>query len=93
MEGALFPPLALGARDPGYSLWSPFPADTEYFAPSPKAYMINLRVHDLDGLLDDLRARGVDLLPRFEDTEQGRFAYLLDPEGTLLELWEPAPSA
>jgi catechol 2,3-dioxygenase-like lactoylglutathione lyase family enzyme len=73
-----------------YSVWSPFAADTAYFAPSTKDFMLNLRVDDLDGVLADLRAEGCQVLDRREDLEQGRFGYVLDPEGHLLELWEPA---
>jgi predicted enzyme related to lactoylglutathione lyase len=52
--------------------------------------MLNLRVDDLDAVLATLRSEGVRVLERREDTEQGRFGYCLDPEGNLLELWEPA---
>jgi catechol 2,3-dioxygenase-like lactoylglutathione lyase family enzyme len=73
-----------------YSLWSPFAADTRYFAPSDRDFMLNLRVDDLDGVLADLRAEGCAVLDRREDLEQGRFGYVMDPEGRLIELWEPA---
>ena len=52
--------------------------------------MINLRVDDLEALLAHLRARGDKVLDRREDSEQGKFGYVVDPEGTLLELWQPA---
>ncbi len=85
-----------GAESPGapagYTVWSPFAADTKYFAPSEKPFMINFRVDDLGALLASLRARGCNVLDRSEDTEQGRFGYVLDPDGNLLELWQPAPS-
>ena len=77
---------------PGYTVWSPFAADTKYFAPSEKPFMVNLRVDDLDALLAALRARGANVLDRREDTEQGRFGYVLDPDGNLLELWQPSPA-
>jgi predicted enzyme related to lactoylglutathione lyase len=73
-----------------YSVWAPFAADTAYFAPSTKDFMFNLRVDDLDGVLADLRAEGCRVLDRREDLEQGRFGYVLDPEGHLIALWEPA---
>ncbi len=77
------------ARDGrGQVIWSPFPADTKYFDPSDAAFMINLRVDDLDGLLLRLAAKGVQATGR-EDSEYGRFAWILDPEGRKLELWEP----
>ncbi|AVQ00076.1 glyoxalase [Ahniella affigens] len=74
-----------------YSVWSPFPADTQYFQPSDKPFMVNLRVDDLDGLLAQLREQGVSVLDRREDSENGKFGYVVDPEGVLLELWEPNP--
>jgi catechol 2,3-dioxygenase-like lactoylglutathione lyase family enzyme len=75
----------------GYAVWSPFPADTKYFEPSDRPFMINLRVDDLDGMLEQLRAAGARVLDRREDMEGfGSFGYVLDPEGNLLELWEPS---
>ncbi len=76
------------------SLWNAFAADTDHFRPATKDYMINLRVDDLEAMLARLSAAGVALLDRREEGEFGRFAYLLDPEGTLVELWQPpAPPA
>ena len=71
------------------TVWSPFKASTEYFLPSEKAYMVNLRVDDLDGTLKALRSEGCNVLERYESNEQGKFGYVLDPEGGLVELWEP----
>jgi predicted enzyme related to lactoylglutathione lyase len=51
--------------------------------------MLNFRVDDLDGTLDALRAEGCQVLERREDGEQGKFGYVMDPEGGLVELWEP----
>lgn len=83
-------PLDRDRPEGGYAVWSPFPADTKYFEPSDKAFMINLRVDDLDGMLEQLRAAGARVLDRREDMEGfGSFGYVLDPEGNLLELWEP----
>jgi predicted enzyme related to lactoylglutathione lyase len=72
----------------GYTVWNPFAADTKYFEPSERPYMINLRVDDLDAMLAQLRATGAQVLDRHEDGENGKFGYVLDPEGNLLELWE-----
>lgn len=79
----------------GMTLWTPFAADTGYFAPSPREFMLNLRVDDLDAVLEALRAEGVAVLDRREDSEYGRFGYVVDPDGTLIELWQPpaAPPA
>lgn len=74
---------------PGYTMWSPFAADTKYFAPSTQPYMINFRVDDLDGLLARLRDAGVTVDDRVEDSEYGRFGWIMDPEGTRIELWQP----
>jgi len=74
---------------PGYTLWSPFAADTTHFAPSTLPYMINFRVDDLDGLLAQLRADGVTVEDKVEESEFGRFGWIMDPEGTRIELWQP----
>jgi predicted enzyme related to lactoylglutathione lyase len=51
--------------------------------------MLNYRVDDLDGLLEALRAEGVEIDPKREDADYGRFAWITDPEGNKIELWEP----
>ena len=71
-----------------YTIWSPFAADTEYFAPSTKPFMINFRVADLDALLAKLRAEGVTVEERTEKSEFGYFGWATDPENRI-ELWEP----
>jgi predicted enzyme related to lactoylglutathione lyase len=76
----------------GYTVWCPFAADTDHFAPSAQPYMINFRVDDLDGMLARLREAGVTVDDRVEDSEFGRFGWIMDPEGTRIELWQP-PSA
>ena len=89
--GAIFPDLPPGKDgEPGCSIFSLFKDDTEYFKPSEKPFMINFRVDDLDGLLAHLRQRGDRVLDRREESEQGKFGYVVDPEGTLIELWQPA---
>lgn len=72
-----------------YTVWSPFPADTDYFAPSAKPFMINFRVADLDALLAKLRSEGVTVDERAEKSEFGYFGWATDPEGNRIELWEP----
>jgi predicted enzyme related to lactoylglutathione lyase len=79
---------ALPARQ-AYTVWSPFPSDTDYFAPSTKSFMINFRVADLDVLLAKLRAEGVTVDERSERSEFGYFGWAMDPEGNRIELWEP----
>jgi len=74
------------------TVWSIFPADSDYFSPSPSGFMINYRVADLTRMLDQLRRGGVEILGA-EDYDYGRFAWVLDPEGNKIELWEPRESA
>jgi catechol 2,3-dioxygenase-like lactoylglutathione lyase family enzyme len=74
-----------------YTVWSPFKASTEYFKPSDKPFMLNFRVDDLDATLAALREEGCNVLDRGEDGEQGKFGYVMDPEGHLIELWQPNP--
>ncbi len=79
-------------NDGGMTIFSTFPETTKYFAPSASTFMLNFRVDDIDGLLAKLAAEGVTIDPKREDHEYGRFAWLVDPEGNKVELWEP-PSA
>ena len=71
------------------TIWAPFPADTGYFGSTTAQYMVNYIVEDLDGLLEHLRAEGVWVDEKREDHEYGRFAWIQDPEGRRIELWEP----
>jgi predicted enzyme related to lactoylglutathione lyase len=77
--------------DIGYGVLSPFPPDTDYFAPSAQPFMINLIVDDLDGALARVQASGVQWTGP-EDNEYGRFAWLVDPAGVKVELWQPPPA-
>ncbi len=73
-----------------YTIWSPFPSDTDYFGPGTKSFMINFRVADLDALLAKLRAEGVTVDARTDKSEFGYFGWAMDPEGNRIELWEPS---
>ncbi len=77
--------------DPNASTaWSPFDFDTDYFGSDTQQVMINFRVDDLDALLTDLAAAGVEIVPeRSEYAGLGRFAWVVDCEGNRVELWEP----
>ena len=88
--GAVFPWRREDTGESAYTVWSPFKASSEYFKPSDKPFMLNFRVDDLDGMLEALRAAGCNVLDRSDDGEQGRFGYVMDPEGHLIELWQPA---
>ena len=71
------------------AVWSPFAEDTEYW-PATKQGMVNFTVRDLDAMLTQLRAAGVEVDERVEELEFGRFGWASDPEGNRFELWEPA---
>ena len=73
----------------GMTVWSIFPRDSTYFDPSRAPFMLNYRVDDLDALLERLRAEGVTIDDRREDSQYGRFAWVMDPEGNRIELWQP----
>jgi len=69
-----------------YSLISHF-ADDRYIAPGKGGFMINLRVDDCDAMVEQLRSKGVEILGHV-DEGYGKFAWLLDPDGVKIELWE-----
>jgi predicted enzyme related to lactoylglutathione lyase len=73
----------------GYTLWSPFPARTEYFGSEKQSYMINYRVENLQALVKQLELEGVVVLDKIEEYEYGKFVHILDPEGNRIELWQP----
>jgi len=73
----------------GMTTWSIFKKQSEYFNPSTAPFMINYRVDDLDGILDVITADGLDVNLKREDADYGRFAWISDPEGNRIELWEP----
>ena len=89
--GAMFP---FKKDDPeGFALFSPFKTDTDYFGPSGKEFMVNLRVDDIDGVLADLEGKGIEILGR-QDEDYGRFAWIVDLNDVKIELWQqlgPAP--
>ena len=76
-------------KHPPVLTWSAFPSSTNYFAPSTSAFMINYAVDDMDALLARRNAKGVAILKRDDNDQNGRFAWILDPEGNKIELWEP----
>jgi predicted enzyme related to lactoylglutathione lyase len=73
----------------GPMVFAPFKADSDYFG-ADKAFMINLRVTDLDTLLEGLNAAGIEVItkPEWDDPSTGNFARIHDPEGNAIELWE-----
>ena len=73
----------------GFTQWSPFAEKTKYFAPSTKDFMINYRVENLEGLVDQLKKENVTITDTIETVEYGKFVHIMDIEGNKLELWEP----
>lgn len=91
--GAQFPLHVSEAGDKqGALVWSVMPATTTYFAPSQAPFMVNFRVRDRDAMLRQLREAGAAVDEKTEDSEFGKFGWVMDPEGNKVELWEP-PSA
>ena len=92
--GSLFEFRQADAPDEkGYLQWSPFSADTTYFQPSEKQFMINYRVENLEELLKVLQEEGVTVVGEMETYDYGKFGWILDPEGNKIELWEPVDKA
>lgn len=75
--------------DNGSTAWSIFPDTTKYFAPSTQPFMINLRVANLQELVTALQAEGVEVEAKLEESDFGKFGWVMDPEGNRVELWEP----
>ena len=76
----------------GPMVFEPFKADTDYF-PKDRSAMINLRVRDLKGMVEQLRGAGIEVTSEMWDTEAGNFVRIHDPEGNPIELWEPPAKA
>jgi len=80
-----------GPEAAGMTVFSHFPQNTAYFGDGQQSSMLNFRVDNLDQLLADLGAAGVNIDPKREEHPYGRFAWISDPEGNRVELWEPKP--
>ncbi len=72
-------------------VWNALPSTTHYMDPSTREVMINFAVDDLDAYLARLKDKGVTPLKRDDSDPSGKFAWILDPDGTKIELWQPAP--
>ncbi|HET6362882.1 MAG TPA: VOC family protein [Gemmatimonadota bacterium] len=77
------------AADGGLTVWHVADPGTEWFRPSDASFMINYRVDDLDGMISQLRAGGVEIVSGPESHENGKFAWVMDPDGNKVELWQP----
>lgn len=73
--------------------WSVFPDDTKYFDPSDKQYMINYRVENIEALVEELKANGVNVVDEITSYDYGKFVHILDDENNKIELWEPVDEA
>lgn len=73
----------------GFTVWHTFNEEDEYFNLSEKDFMVNYRVNNLDALLEYLKAEDVEFVGEIEEYAFGRFAWILDPDGQKVELWEP----
>jgi predicted enzyme related to lactoylglutathione lyase len=77
------------AEDRGLTVWHLAKNDSQWFSPSTSSFMINYRVDDMAGMIDQLRTGGVDVIQGPESHENGKFAWIMDPDGNKIELWEP----
>lgn len=75
-----------------YTVWSPMSDDSDYFQPSNSDFMVNYQVEDLVALLEELRKEGVHVFDKVEESEFGKFGWIMDPDGRKIELWEPPAS-
>ena len=73
----------------GTTIWSIGAAEGDSFAPSSASFMVNYRVADVRTLLELLREEGCNVLDEFDESEYGKFGWVIDPEGNKVELWEP----
>lgn len=88
--GAIFSPKDFLQMHPnGYQVWSLFPENTKHFKPSTSSFMLNFTVVDLGALLPILKSEGVVVMDKTEESEFGKFGWILDLEGNKIELWEP----
>ncbi len=77
------------ANDGGLTVWSLAKKESQWFSPSDSSFMINYRVDDLVALIAQLNAEGIEVVKGPESHENGKFAWIMDPEGNKVELWEP----
>ena len=80
-----------GDASTGYTVWSPFSEDTDYFEPSDTPLVVNFRVDGIEELAASLTAKGVTVLGEIAEEPNGKFVSFLDLDGRKVELWEPAP--
>lgn len=79
-------------RADGMTVWSIFPESSETFAPSRSSFMVNYVVEDLHAVLEALRAEGCEVDAKVDESDFGKFGWVMDPEGNRIELWQPPES-
>lgn len=90
--GASLPARHQEDRGGAATIFGTFQEDTDYFGSRENAFMVNFRVRDLRAMLAQLREKGAEVLDRVEESEFGKFGWVVDPEGRRVELWEPPDS-
>ncbi len=81
------------SADRGVTAWHVAEKNTKWFSPSSASFMINYRIDNMADMLAQLQRNGVEIVKGPESDENGTFAWVLDPDGNKVELWEPTPSA
>jgi len=77
------------AEDKGLTVWNVAGKDSKWFSPSESSFMINYRVDNLDEMIAQLREGGIEIIKGPESDVNGKFAWIMDPDGNKVELWEP----
>lgn len=77
------------AEDGGLTVWNAAAKDTKWFSPSDSSFMINYRIDNMDEMVAQLNADGIEIIQGPESHENGKFAWIMDPDGNKIELWEP----
>lgn len=75
--------------DGGLTVWSTADSDTKWFSPSESSFMINYRIDNMDEMLAQLKQNGVEILKGPDSEDNGKFAWIIDPDGNKIELWQP----
>ena len=87
--GAILPTSHPDDKGGAHAVFGTFEADTDYFGSRDNTFMVNFRVRDLHAMLAQLREQGCEVLDHVEESEFGKFGWVIDPEGRRIELWEP----
>ena len=87
--GAILKWTGDAVADGGLTVWTSADHDTKWFSPSESSFMINYRVDNMDELLASLKDNGVEIVGGPDAAENGKFAWIMDPDGNKVELWEP----